>query len=1760
MSTIEITIQRQVDGGWPAAAVFSRAGEFLPVRDEGRLELDLDLLRGRFTPGEYGKFLGKALFQDTLRDGFNRALAQAGEEKERLRILLTVEAPELKSLHWERLCAPFDGAWDFLSLRQETPFQLYLPSLASRRYPAIGRLDLRALVLIAGPDDLDGDYGLDPFDIPGTAMAVQEALGEIPSEIIAAVPGTSGPPSLRSLCEKLTTGNYPLLHVVCHGRYHRSSGDTLLYLPEDADRRRPITASLLIERLGRLQGGKGLPHFIFLSTCESASPEAEDGFGGLGQRLVRELGTPAALAMTGRVSIPTAGEMARAFYARLRQHGEPDRALGEALAGLMGRQDVTVPALYSRLGERPIFSQALDRPLTEAEIAHGLERLAGVIAERAPGLREEFAGLAGKLPGLAAGDPRALSLALQKEHRAALDAAGELSEQSADLSFSALALDLPLPPYDPRCPFRGLQAFGPEDREFFFGREALAVKLLGRLDESPFLAVLGPSGSGKSSLVLAGLVPILDGRSPGCPHAYLTPGEAPAQRLEIALAGAAPGAPLVVDQFEELFSLCRDETERETFIKNLLALAAAHPILVTMRADFWGDCARYPALKEKMQAHQELVGPLQAGELRSAIEQQAARVGLRFEAGLAETILEDVQPEPGAMPLLQHALLLLWQRRRGRWLRSEEYRSFGGIQKAIAHTADEIYRRWDEMDRERGRHIFIRLTRLEADPTPGVEQRDTRRRVSLEELVPAGSDPAVTREIVRQLADARLLVTGTNPLQGQEEVEVAHEALIRHWPRLRGWLDEDRAGLRMGEGVREAALEWVASSPDPRRLDEGLLVHRGGRLEDVLELAASQRFPFNQLEMDYLHACRSLGERERKARERRRNLAVGATLAAALVMALLGLWGLGRAGVAEQRGLEVARQADIAAYERDQAESQAATATNALGQAQVSGTEAANQAGIALRERSLAVTAQVEAQNQQAEAERQAQVALSRQLAAQSGLYLETDLDLSLLLAVQANTITHTSEAYDSLLTALQFDPHFVSAIQPEAGLIKSMVLSPDGEILAVYNEDNQVFLWDLANPKQPESIGILLDPEVSYPSSRLAISPQGTLLAIAVPWIQPTPNRNEWANFYLFDISDPHRPVQRGAAVLEGYILPQSIVFASQGSLLATGEGDGSIHLWDVSDPDRVVLLGNLRTPFKTWTRNLTLSPDGQMLATSGCVKLDEPSGQCLEQAAFLWDIREPTRPIQISTPALEAVDASTKPEFNPDGTLLAWYGCAAPVENNLCPGSQVVLWDLRDPTHPAELKIEPALTGPISNWANAVFSPDGKKLAWGGCARRSSDNICENSAISIWDVSDPQSPAPIGPPVPVANESLSRIAFRLDGSILAAGPRWEDVILWQISPDLRPNRFSQFLSAFPVRSVPLNTTQFTFNPDGETLVMATMNTAERWDIRDPANPTRLGSPPGSVLHQVTGLAFSEDGKQLVMAGMNNSLAAWDFSDPNKPARVELPEIEIDGGPVFSILDPPGQTLAVAVRGGEIFLANLQDPSQAARLPSPWDEPEFSDYAQLLVFSPDRRILAARYDEAAIHLWEISDFQQPRSLGTLAVDSFDPYSLAFSPDGKTIAVGGCEPRYLFDSCSQGTVYLWDLNRPDFGNPTRLQGAFGTVFSLAYNPAGTILVSGGCVGIGNCSQGAIFLWQITPEGLYSPLKGSLPGFSERVVSLSFSPNGKILASKSVNGRVILWDFDLATWIQLACERAGRNLTPAEWQQLLGDRPYQPVCP
>lgn len=449
-------------------------------------------------------------------------------------------------------------------------------------------------------------------------------------------------------------------------------------------------------------------------------------------------------------------------------------------------------------------------------------------------------------------------------------------------------------------PYRGLTRFEPEDEPVFFGRERLTDQLTALVAEHRFGVVLGPSGSGKSSLLRAGLVPRLRRSAPPLPPAaalrVLTPGEHPMRTHAPVLTPAAADGEtwLIVDQFEEVFTLCTDPDERRDFLAALLA--ARDPgsrirVVLGVRADFYANFLAHPALAEAARAATLPVGPLTAEEMRGAIVRPAAAAGLTVERALTARLVDEVTREPGSLPLLSHALLETWRRRRGRTLTLAGHEAAGGLRGALAQTAEELYAELGPGRAPVARRLLLNLI------TPGDGAPDTRRPVPRDTLVPPDSpEAAEAGAVLDRLARARLVTLD------RDVVDLAHEALITAWPRLSGWIDTDRERLRRHRRLTQATQNWLT-----RRRDAGALL-RGGELaeaEATFADEAGRRAELVPTEREFLSA--GLASRARTRRIRRGVTSVVALLLVLLTVASTTAWQQGRDNVRQRVDAEIRR-------------------------------------------------------------------------------------------------------------------------------------------------------------------------------------------------------------------------------------------------------------------------------------------------------------------------------------------------------------------------------------------------------------------------------------------------------------------------------------------------------------------------------------------------------------------------------------------------------------------------------------------------------------------------------------------------------------------------------------------------------------------------------------------------------------------------------------------------------------------------------------
>ncbi|MDT7805891.1 MAG: hypothetical protein QOI78_9324 [Actinomycetota bacterium] len=692
------------------------------------------------------------------------------------------------------------------------------------------------------------------------------------------------------------------------------------------------------------------------------------------------------------------------------------------------------------------------------------------------------------------------------------------------------------------CPYRGLAAFEETDAQWFFGREETTGEILrtvaGALGNGRPAVLVGPSGVGKSSLVHAALLPALARdalpESAGWPVLTMTPTADPgaelARRARRMPATAAERVVLVVDQFEELFTLCADEGERVAFVHALGGIAATGRTLVVlaMRADFYDRCLTYPHLLEALRRNQVTVGPMTGTELRAAISRPAEVAGLTLQPGLVDVLLAEVGP--GSLPLLSHALVATWQEREGTTLTVAGYRRTGGIANAVAETAERAYTALPEHARGAARALLLHLVRV------GEQEQDSRRpadRAALRRQLP---DPDHVETVVEVLATARLLTVDA------ETVTIAHEALLHAWPRLHDWIESDRSGLRLHQQLREAAEAWDREQRDPS------LLSRGARLELTSGWAAGHPGRLGEVERDFLTASRAEEESGRLAARRRtrrlRRLVAGLT-----VMTLL-----------------------------------AVTAT----------VVAVEQSGAAISQRDLAI---------------------SRAVAGQANDLRPTDPALATRLSLAAYRVADTPEARSAVLASSGSTPVRQLAGQP--GSVTKIVASADGRTVVTSGEDGSTRIWSVTADHTLAPVATL-----PGPAQVTTLALAGSLLAIS----------GESGSTRLLRLDA--RPVPLGQ-VPDGPPV-EAAAFGDGGKLLALGRADGTIAVWDTTDPAKPAALGVL-SGHTGKVVSLAFAPQARLLLSGG-----------EDFTARLWDLTGPVRTGFVLDTKLAAIRSVA---FGPDG-----------------------------------------------------------------------------------------------------------------------------------------------------------------------------------------------------------------------------------------------------------------------------------------------------------------------------------------------------------------------------------------------------------------------------------------------------------------------------------------------------------------------------
>jgi WD40 repeat protein/tRNA A-37 threonylcarbamoyl transferase component Bud32 len=1117
------------------------------------------------------------------------------------------------------------------------------------------------------------------------------------------------------------------------------------------------------------------------------------------------------------------------------------------------------------------------------------------------------------------------------------------------------------------CPFKGLASFEPVDAEYYFGRERLVAELVARLVGAGFLGIVGPSGSGKSSVLRAGLLPALAGGvlpgSVGWRRLLLRPGERPLEELRRVLvsgakdplAEALDALPadarllLAVDQLEELFTACRSDAERAAFA-DTLARAAADPegravVVVALRADFYGRFAAYPGLAELLGTNHVLVAPMQASELRRVVELPAGRVGLRVEPELADALVDDVEGEPGALPLLSTALLELWQKRQDDALTLAAYRESGGVHGAVARLAEATYARVPDGRRQLVRAIMLRLVGEGAGDEP------VRRRAPLAELdLERNTDIA---EVLATLADSRLVTVS------EGNVEVAHEALLREWPRLRGWIEEDVEGRRLRRHITQAATEWDAAGRDQGEL------YRGARLAAALDWTADHALDVNELEREFVTESREASEKETK-RVRRTNRRLRVLLAGVAVLLVAAVAG----GIFAAIQRREARDAETAQF------------------VQRLGAQALVEDDLDL---SLLLARQAVAIDDSPQARGYLLATLRSHPAAIGIMHGDGGVLRGIAISPDGKTLAVVSGSGSVLF----FDTRTYAQVEaplPRTDSTDGLAYGPDGRTLAVGGDD-LVRLIDARTREQ------LAKTAVAGVPTRLAFTKDGSQLVVLLAPGLSTGLGNADARISIRD-AVTLKPIGRsiepeafvGAYVGTWYASPQ-FALTPDDRFLMTASENGELARWDL----------RTRKKTRTWRIEaglapaLAVSPNGLTVAVgskhgvqlvdlrAGTVRtatsdsagspswvLFSPDGKMVvatnrDKTVTRWDVESAT-PLETLRGHSNFVQ---QPVFSPDGQTLY----------TVSHDGTAIAWDLtgdRRLGRPFTFTHDRTFSKTGYDGHPGRLSPDGRLIAVG----------LKERGIALWDARELTR---AGAPLLDTGGEVKSLAFSPDGRTLAAVTE-SLLTLWDVSSR---SRLHELLYA----GHPSWVLAVGFSPDGETLATASSDLGLRlWD----AATGDILEDPGFV-RSASDVAFSADGALIASGSDQGAAEVWDAATRTSIAT-------FDGTPADSVaLSPDGHFLAVGGNGRVVRVWDVRTRKLVHELD------QGGNGAFTLEFSPDGRTLAISGFEPVASLWDVATGTQ-----------IGPQLTA--GDRRTMIDLSSDGRLLLEVHGNGQGAVWDVD------------------------------------------------------------------------------------------------------------------------------------
>jgi len=1120
---------------------------------------------------------------------------------------------------------------------------------------------------------------------------------------------------------------------------------------------------------------------------------------------------------------------------------------------------------------------------------------------------------------------------------------------------------------EPINPYKGLHAFQATDHEDFFGRERMVERLLKRLTGQQklvrFLAVVGPSGSGKSSLIKAGLIPALwRGKIPGSDRwfvAELMPGQRPLDELEVALTRIAGDQRLnlaehlardkfgllratqlvlpddrselllVIDQFEELFTLVETEDIRVQFL-DLIHAAVTDPhsrvrVIITLRADFYDRPLQYIQVGEMVQENMETVLPLGAAELEQAITRPAERVGVAFEEGLVAAIIEEVFHQPGGLPLLQYALTELFESRENRTLTHVGYQKMGCAVGALKTRAEEIYNEFGSVQREAARQLFLRMVTL----GEGVE--DTRRRVHRSELLEITGDPAMMDDVIDTFASYRLLALDQDPVSRKPTVEVAHDALLREWGRLREWLDESRADIRLQRQLANAASEWDQAGKDSSFLLSGARLQQFDGWRDAMGVSMTP------LEWEYLQASRSLHDREVRKKERQRQwrtrLLAGAMIIAVVLTILAVFFGV-RAAAERDRARSVALAAQAELFiGRPNSENAVLLALEAL-------------------QRYPYTTQAEHALGQAVEANRQLLYLTGHKDAVNSAAW-SPDGKRIVTASVDKTAIVWDAATGKQLLT-----------LSGHSDAANSAAWSPDGKRIVTASVDKTAIVWDAATGKQ-----VLILSGHSDVLNNAAFSPDGTRIVTssnddtAIVWDAKTgkplltlsghtdrvrgvawsPDGTRIATASLDHTSivwdaATGKPLLTLSGSTDWLISP---AWSPDGTRIATANRNGTTLVWDAATGKLLLTLSSHTAQVNT----VMWSPDGQRIVTSSW-----------DSSAKVWDAATGKELFALAGDTNTVSSAAWSPDgkrivtSSRDGTVREWDASTTPALLTLTGhtlGVETAVWAL-DGKHLATAsddgtarmwdaatgKEQFTFTGHSKAVVSLAWSPDKKRVVTG-----SSDN-----SAKVWDAGTGK----LLLTLTGHTDNVRGVTWSPDGTRIATASADETAVIWDAATGQK---------LFTLKGHKTNVNSAAWSPDGKRIVTASYDkTAIVWDATT-GQPVLTLSGHTDALYNAT---WSPDGTRIATASNDGTARIWDASTGTTLTTL----IGHVGGVIDAEWSPNGTRIVTA---GFDAIANVWDAATGKLLLSITGHASYLNSAS---WSPDGMRIATASDDGTAKVW----------------------------------------------------------------------------------------------------------------------------------------------------------------------------------------------